>query len=183
MARYLIPLGAFIVLVVVLAFGLQNAPKVRDVPSPFIGKPAPQFSLPKLKDEAVMLANADFKGEVVLFNVWATWCVSCRSEHEVLMEIAATDEVKIYGLNYKDERPAALQWLARLGDPYAANAFDAEGRVGIDWGVYGTPETFIIDKQGVVRHKHTGPISRRAAHEEILPMVRKLKAEQGAAAS
>ena len=179
MARYLIPWGAFIVLVAVLAFGLKNAPNVRVVPSPFIGKPAPQFSLPKLRDENAMLANADFNGEVVLFNVWATWCVSCRAEHEVMMEIAATNEVKIYGLNYKDERPDALTWLSRLGDPYEANAFDADGRVGIDWGVYGTPETFVIDKKGIVRHKHTGPVSRADARDVILPLVRQLKAEQG----
>ncbi|GAB6041172.1 DsbE family thiol:disulfide interchange protein [Endothiovibrio diazotrophicus] len=179
MARYLIPLGAFLVLVVVLWFGLKNAPTVREVPSPFIGKAAPQFSLPELKEPTKTLSNAAFDGEVVLLNVWATWCVSCRAEHEVLVELAATDEVKIYGLNYKDERGEALRWLAQLGDPYVANGFDAEGRAGIDWGVYGTPETFLIDKHGVVRHKYTGPISREMARDDVIPRVRKLKAEQG----
>ncbi len=179
MARYLIPLGVFFGLVVVLWFGLQNAPTVREIPSPFIDKPAPTFSLPALENAEATVSNASFNGEVVLFNVWATWCVSCRAEHEVLMELARTNEVKIYGLNYKDEREAAMQWLARLGNPYASNAFDAEGQVGIDWGVYGTPETFVIDRQGIVRYKHTGPLTVGSVKNKILPLVRKLKGEQG----
>ena len=176
MVRYLIPLGAFLALVVVLWFGLQNAPKVRDVPSPFIGKQAPQFDLPRLKDPQARLSNADLSGDVTLVNVWATWCVSCRAEHEVLMALARTGEVKIYGLNYKDERDAALGWLQRLGDPYAANGYDPDGRAGIDWGVYGTPETFVVDAQGVVRYKHTGPIAWPDVEQKILPLVRQLRA-------
>ncbi len=175
--KYLIPLGAFFGLVVVLWFGLENAPRVRDVPSPFIGKPAPTINLPSLKDSAKTVTNDSFAGEVALVNVWATWCVSCRSEHETLMAFARTGVAPLYGLNYKDERDAALAWLQRLGDPYVANGFDPDGRAGIDWGVYGTPETFVIDRKGIVRYKHTGPISPRDLQEKILPLVNQLKSE------
>jgi len=177
MARYLIPLGVFVALVALLWVGLGLNP--REVPSPFIGKPAPQFSLPRLEDPAATLSNADFKGHVSLFNVWATWCVSCRAEHEVLVELAQSKAVPIYGLNYKDERADALDWLNRLGNPYVTNGFDADGRAGIDWGVYGTPETFIIDRDGIVRHKHVGPLTRQVVEEEILPLVAKLQGGQG----
>jgi cytochrome c biogenesis protein CcmG/thiol:disulfide interchange protein DsbE len=115
------------------------------------------------------------KGQVWLLNVWASWCTSCRAEHEVVTRLAATGEVPIVGLNYKDERDAALGWLRRLGDPYKASAVDAQGDVGIDWGVYGVPETFVIDKQGIVQHKHIGPVTDKSVSETILPLVRKLK--------
>ena len=118
-------------------------------------------------------------GEVALFNVWATWCVACRSEHPVLMQLAESGKVAIYGLNYKDDRAEAKRWLLRYGDPYLANAFDADGRVGIDWGVYGTPETFIVDQQGVIRHKHIGPLTQEVVRDEILPLVEKLEATSG----
>jgi len=147
----------------------------RKVPSPLIDKPAPAFSLKRLKEPEVILSNTDFKGKVTLFNVWATWCVACRSEHPVLMQLARSGKVDIYGLNYKDERPKAQQWLAQLGDPYVANAFDADGRVGIDWGVYGAPETFITDQQGIIRHKHIGPLTVDALNNEILPLIAELQ--------
>ena len=176
MSRFLVPIG-FIVLVVLLYVGLSLNP--REIPSVFIDKPAPDFSLPKLSDPEQMVSNRDMLGKVWMFNVWATWCVSCRSEHHTLMALARTGEVPIVGLNYKDENIPAQTWLDQLGNPYVFNAVDKEGRTGIDYGVYGTPETFIIDKKGVIRHKHTGPIYPEQLEASILPLVRKLKAEQG----
>jgi cytochrome c biogenesis protein CcmG/thiol:disulfide interchange protein DsbE len=175
--RYLLPLALFLALAALLYVGLGLDP--RKVPSPLIDKPAPQFSLTRLKDPAATLGSTDLAGKVTLLNVWATWCVACRSEHPVLMQLARTGQVDIYGLNYKDERPKAIEWLQRFGDPYLANAFDADGRVGIDWGVYGTPETFVIDRQGVIRHKHIGPLTVEIVRDEILPLVKRLQEETG----
>ena len=175
MKKFALPLIVFLVIAVFLAIGLKLDP--REVPSPFIGKPAPPFTLPQLHKPDATISPADMKGQVWLLNVWASWCVSCRAEHQVVTRFAATGEVPIVGLNYKDERDAALGWLNRLGDPYKASAFDAAGDVGIDWGVYGVPETFVIDKKGVIRHKHIGPITDKSVSEEILPLVRKLKGE------
>jgi len=174
--RYLAPLVAFLALATLLYKGLGIDPK--RVPSPLIDKPAPAFTLPALKQPEQFISNADFQGKVVLFNIWATWCVACRQEHPLLMQLQKQG-VPIYGLNYKDKRPDAEQWLQRYGDPYIANAFDAEGRVGIDWGVYGTPETFVIDKQGVIRYKHIGPLSVGAIEKTIMPMIKKLREEKG----
>ncbi len=174
--RYLVPLLAFLALAALLFKGLGIDPK--KVPSPLIGKPAPAFNLPTLKQPQQSLSNTDLEGQVSLLNVWATWCVACRQEHPLLVQLGKSG-IPIYGLNYKDQRPAAEQWLQRFGNPYIANAFDAEGRVGIDWGVYGTPETFVIDKQGVIRHKHIGPLTRDAIEHEILPLVKKLREEKG----
>ena len=173
--RFLIPLAVFAVMVIFLAIGLTLDP--REVPSPLIGKPAPAFHLPQVADEAQTLSPADFKGQVVLVNVWASWCVSCRQEHPVLLQLARQNLVPIYGLNYKDERAAAQGWLQQHGNPYAASAFDADGRTGIDWGVYGVPETFVIDKAGLIRHKHTGPVTPESLEQELLPLVRKLQGE------
>jgi len=172
--RYLVPLAIFFILVVFLFRGLSLDPK--RVPSPLVGKPMPEFSLPRLKDPAATLSDSDLKGKVSVLNIWATWCVSCRAEHEVLLQLANTGMVDIYGLNYKDERAAAQQWLRQLGDPYVANAFDADGRTGIDWGVYGAPETFIMDKQGMVRHKHIGPLTIDDLNTTILPLIAELQA-------
>ena len=171
--RYLVPLAIFIVLVAFLYRGLSLDPK--RIPSPLVGKPMPEFSLPSLKDPAVTISNDDFKGKVSILNIWATWCVSCRAEHTVLLQLAQSNKVDIYGLNYKDERDKAKQWLAQLGDPYVANAFDADGRVGIDWGVYGAPETFIMDQQGIIRHKHIGPLTVENLNNEILPIIAELQ--------
>jgi cytochrome c biogenesis protein CcmG/thiol:disulfide interchange protein DsbE len=172
--RYLLPLAIFAILVAFLYRGLSLDPK--RVPSPLVGKPMPEFSLPRLKDPEATLGDSDLRGKVSVLNIWATWCVSCRAEHEVLLQLANTGSVDIYGLNYKDERDKARQWLQQLGDPYVANAFDADGRAGIDWGVYGAPETFIMDKQGIVRHKHIGPLSVEALNTTILPLIAELQA-------
>jgi cytochrome c biogenesis protein CcmG/thiol:disulfide interchange protein DsbE len=171
--RYLIPLGVFAVLVIFLGVGLTLDP--REVPSPFIGKPAPPFRLPQVGDPEKTLSPSDFNGRVALVNVWASWCVSCRQEHEVLLDLAKQKLVPIYGLNYKDEREAALAWLARLGNPYTASAFDADGKVGINWGVYGVPETFVIDRAGVIRRKYTGPVTPEVLERELLPLLRELQ--------
>ena len=173
MRKYALPLIVFLVIAGFLAIGLRLDP--REVPSPFIGKPAPAFTLPQLHKPDATISPADMKGQVWLLNVWSSWCTSCRAEHEVVTRLASTGEVPVVGLNYKDERDAALGWLRRLGDPYKASAVDAQGDVGIDWGVYGVPETFVIDQQGVVRHKHIGPITEKSVSETILPLVRKLK--------
>ena len=171
--RYLVPLAIFALLVAFLYRGLSLDPKL--VPSPLVGKPVPAFTLTRLDNPAVTISDADFKGKVTLLNVWATWCVSCRQEHETLVQLAKTGQVDIYGLNYKDNREEARRWLTRFGNPYVANAFDSDGRVGIDWGVYGAPETFIIDREGIIRHKHIGPLTTEIINDEILPLVAKLK--------
>ena len=173
MARYLVPLGIFLVLVAFLYRGLSLDPKL--VPSPLVGKPMPSFTLTRLEDPNATISDTDLKGKVSLLNIWATWCVSCRAEHEALLTLAKTGKVDIYGLNYKDDRAAAQQWLKQLGNPYVSNAFDDTGRVGIDWGVYGAPETFIIDSQGIIRHKHVGPLTIDVINEEILPLVAELQ--------
>ncbi len=177
MARYLLPLVIFLVLVGFLAVGLQLNP--REVPSPLIDRSAPAFNLPSVRDPERTVGLADLKQQVSLFNVWASWCVSCRQEHPLLVELSRRDVVPIYGLNYKDSRSDALRWLNSLGDPYQASAFDEDGRVGIDWGVYGVPETFVVDRNGIIRHKHTGPISVDDWKNTLLPMIRQLQGEKG----
>jgi cytochrome c biogenesis protein CcmG/thiol:disulfide interchange protein DsbE len=172
MIRYLLPLGAFIALVLLLGVGLGLNPRL--VPSPLVGKPLPEFSLAQLRAPDKTLSRKDLTGKVSLLNAWATWCVECRREHPVLVAIAAQGNVPIYGLNYKDQRPDALQWLERLGDPFVASAFDGDGRVGIDLGVYGLPETFLIDAQGMIVHKHIGPISREIWESDFVPVIERL---------
>lgn len=173
--RFLIPLGVFAVMVLFLGIGLTLNP--REVPSPLIGKPAPAFQLSRVADAGQTLSPEDFKGQVALVNVWASWCVSCRQEHPVLLQLARQNVVPIYGLNYKDQREAAQGWLNQHGNPYIASAFDADGRVGINWGVYGVPETFVIDKAGLIRHKHTGPVTPESLEQELLPLIRQLQGE------
>jgi len=175
MWRYLLPLAAFIVLVAFLSAGLKLDP--REVPSPLIGKSAPEFKKPKLSLPNEKIQPADFKGKVWVLNVWASWCVSCRAEHHVLNTIAKDKNLILIGLNYKDERADALLWLKQRGNPYLASAFDLDGRAGIDWGVYGVPETFVIDKKGLVRYKHTGPLDMNAAQQILIPLVKKLETE------
>jgi cytochrome c biogenesis protein CcmG/thiol:disulfide interchange protein DsbE len=172
--KYLLPLAAFGVLLVFLGFGLTLNP--REVPSPLIDRPAPSFSLPQLDEPQRVLAPADLQGRVWLLNVWASWCVACRQEHPVLVEFSRTGKVPIYGLNYKDQRADALTWLGRFGNPYRASISDSDGRVGIDYGVYGVPETFVIDKQGVIRYKQVGPITQEILNRKILPLLRQLGA-------
>ncbi len=173
MNRYLIPLVLFVVLVAFLAIGLGLNP--REVPSPLIGKPAPPFQLAQLHQPEQSFARKDMLGKVWLLNVWASWCVSCREEHPVLLELAKSNVVPVYGLNYKDKRDEALAWLKQFGDPYALSISDNDGRVGIDYGVYGVPETFVIDKAGVIRYKQIGPVTPQALKDKILPLVRQLQ--------
>jgi cytochrome c biogenesis protein CcmG/thiol:disulfide interchange protein DsbE len=175
MLKYLIPLVIFIVLGVFLAIGLKLNPT--EIPSPFIGKPAPAFSAATLDNPQQQLTPADLQGKVWLFNVWASWCTSCRAEHPVLNEMAKQQAAPIVGLNYKDAREDALGWLNRLGNPYDVSVVDPEGRIGIDWGVYGVPETFVIDKKGIIRHKHTGPVTPETVQQTLLPLIAKLQAE------
>ena len=177
MTRYLLPLGVFAALVALLGVGLGLNP--REVPSPLVGKPVPEFTLAQLRDPEKSLSRADLEGRPVLLNAWATWCVECRREHPVLVEIARSGQVPVYGLNYKDERPAAIQWLERLGDPYVASGFDGDGRVGIDLGVYGLPETFLVDAYGTIVHKHIGPINRDIWEREFVPALRRLAGGSG----
>jgi cytochrome c biogenesis protein CcmG, thiol:disulfide interchange protein DsbE len=171
--KYALPLAVFAILAVFLALGLTHDP--REVPSPFIGKPAPAFTLAELHRADRAFAPADMKGKVWLLNVWASWCVSCRVEHPLLVEMAKQGAVPIVGLDYKDKRDDGLQWLAKHGDPYRVSAFDDEGKVAIDYGVYGVPETFVIDKQGVIRYKQIGPITPEALQKRILPLVKELE--------
>jgi cytochrome c biogenesis protein CcmG, thiol:disulfide interchange protein DsbE len=170
--RFLMPLGVFAVLAVFLALGLKLDP--REVPSPLIGKPAPKFTLPLLANAGQQLRREDLLGKVWILNVWASWCAACRDEHPLLVEYARSKRVPIYGLNYKDTRDAGLQWLARFGDPYDASMFDQDGRVGIDWGVYGVPETFIVDRDGVIRFKHIGALTPTILRERIEPLLKQL---------
>jgi cytochrome c biogenesis protein CcmG/thiol:disulfide interchange protein DsbE len=172
--KFGIPLLIFLLLVGFFAAGLFRDP--REVPSPFIGKPAPAFRLEQLHEPKAVFAPEDMKGKVWLLNVWASWCVSCRVEHPLLVEMARRNVVPIVGLNYKDKREDGMRWLAKFGNPYALSVHDLEGKVGIDYGVYGVPETFVIDKQGVVRYKQIGPITQEALDKTILPLLRELNA-------
>jgi cytochrome c biogenesis protein CcmG/thiol:disulfide interchange protein DsbE len=195
MKRFLLPLALFLVLVVFLGVGLNLDP--REVPSPFIGKPAPAFELSQLEDPAKIISPKDLLGKVWLFNVWSSWCVSCRQEHPVLVELARRNVVPIIGLNYKEvrgdgaidaaqlnlpeetllARQRAEKWLADHGNPYQMSVLDIDGRVGIDYGVYGVPETFVIDKRGTIRYKQTGPITPDALENKLLPLIRELNAK------
>ena len=171
---FLIPLAAFLALAVMLAVGLKLDP--REVPSPLIDKPAPKFALQRLDDAARTIRLDDMRGKVWMLNVWASWCVACREEHPLLVEFARKRVVPLYGLNYKDQREDAKAWLARFGNPYDASLFDDEGRVGIDFGVYGVPETFVIDQNGVIRLKHIGPLTPDVIATKIEPLLKKLDA-------
>ena len=172
--QFLAPLALFAVLLGFLAVGLNLNP--REVPSPLIGKPAPAFELARLDDPAQKITHADLKGQVWILNVWASWCVACRQEHPLLVDFAKRTTVPLYGLNYKDKRDDGLAWLRRFGDPYKASLFDIDGRVGIDFGVYGVPETFVIDKQGVIRFKQIGPVTPEVLRDRIEPLLKQLNA-------
>jgi len=176
MTRFLIPLGIFGALIALLYAGLYLNP--REVPSPLIDKPAPAFSLPQLQDPGKQLSRQDLLGKVYLLNVWASWCVSCRDEQPILMQLVQTKQVEMYGLNYKDQRADALRWLEMFGNPYVASVSDMDGRVGIDWGVYGVPETFVIDRGGMIRYKHIGPVTQADLDTILLPKVRELQGTQ-----
>lgn len=175
MKRFLIPLGLFLVLAVFLGIGLGRNP--RELPSPLIGQPAPAFSLPTLAatGSGPVFRPEDLHGQVWVLNVWASWCTSCREEHPVLLDLARRGVVPIVGLNYKDRPDPARAWLARLGDPYRLSVQDVDGRVGIDYGVYGVPETYVIDKAGRIRFKQVGALSREGVEGRLLPLIRELQ--------
>ena len=171
--KYVLPFAVLAVVVAFLLVGLRLKPS--EVPSPFIGKSAPAFAAPLLQEGAQRFGPENMRGKVWLFNVWASWCVSCRAEHPVLVDLAKRNIVTIVGLNYKDEVPDAQAWLAHFGNPYAFSVRDADGRIGIDYGVYGVPETFVIDQEGVIRYKHLGPLSADDIEEKILPLLTRLQ--------
>ena len=173
MKKTLIPLGLFIVLVIFLAIGLTRDP--HEVPSPLIGKPAPQFTSARLDTPTQTFSSKDMLGKVWLLNVWASWCVACRAEHPLLMEYAKSKYLPIIGLDYKDKDEDGLRWLARFGNPYDVTVVDKDGRIGIEFGVYGVPETFLIDKAGVIRYKQIGPINEQAWEEKMLPLIKELQ--------
>ncbi len=173
MNKKFIPLALFAVLLVFLAIGLTRDP--REVPSPLIGKPAPVFTLAQLHAPEKTFDSSSLRGRVWLLNVWASWCVACREEHPVLMDFAKTKNVPLVGLDYKDKPEDGRKWLQRYGNPYDLSVSDLDGRVGIDFGVYGVPETFVIDAQGLIRYKHIGPITPQALHKTIAPLLKELQ--------
>jgi cytochrome c biogenesis protein CcmG, thiol:disulfide interchange protein DsbE len=173
MTKFLLPLILFLALAVFLFIGLGRDPN--EIPSPLLDKPAPAFNLPQLADPQRSFKSEEMRGRVWLLNVWASWCAACRDEHPLLLELARTRLVPIYGLNYKDERRDALRWLEEFGDPYTMNLVDADGRVGIDYGVYGVPETFVIDRNGVIRYKQVGPVTEDVLKNRIIPLVKELQ--------
>jgi cytochrome c biogenesis protein CcmG/thiol:disulfide interchange protein DsbE len=167
--RFLLPVGIFGLLVMVFFIGLGKDPTL--VPSPLVGKPAPEFSLPLLENPAGTLSRQDLLGKTSLVNVWGTWCGGCRQEHETLMTLARDSGIPIFGINWKDDEQLARQWLQQLGNPYAAVGVDADGRVAIDWGVYGAPETFLIGPDGTVLYKHIAPVTLDVWREKFLPKI------------
>lgn len=175
MKRFLLPLVIFLVVVGFLGVGLNLDP--REVPSPLVGKPAPQFNLSRLDNPEKTISPKEMLGQVWLFNVWASWCGACRDEHPILVKLAKSGAVPVYGMNYKDTRQEALQWLEQGGNPYVASAMDMDGRVGIDYGVYGVPETYVIDRAGVIAYKQIGPITEEVLHDKILPLVKRLQTQ------
>jgi cytochrome c biogenesis protein CcmG/thiol:disulfide interchange protein DsbE len=173
----LAPLLLFLGLGVLLYSGIGKDPSI--VPSPLIDGPAPEFELPSLTEPEAMLSKTGLDGEAYLLNVWASWCFACRIEHEVVTDLARNGPVPVYGLNWKDQRPDALRWLAQFGNPYRASAYDESGRVGIDFGVYGAPETFLIDGSGQVRYKHVGPLTPEIVQNELLPAINEVHSGGG----
>lgn len=170
--RFLWPLAVFVILLGFLFMGLKLNP--RDVPSPLVNRPVPTFNLATLADPQQRVSPEQLRGQVWLLNVWASWCVACQLEHPVLVEMGKNPQVTLIGLNYKDRRDLALGWLDKHGNPYRTTLSDTDGRVGIDFGVYGVPETYVIDRQGVIRHKHTGPVTPEVVRDTLLPLMKKL---------
>lgn len=172
-AAMLAPLVLFAALIALFAVGLTLNP--REVPSPLIGKPVPQFDLPPVKGRTLGLASRDLQGEVSIVNVFASWCVACRDEHPIFMDLRKRGVVPIHGLDYKDKPDDAVRWLAELGDPYTRTGADLDGRVAIDWGVYGVPETFLIDREGRIAYKHIGPVTPQVMRDKLLPLIEQLR--------
>jgi len=174
--KALIPLILFLGLAALLFYGLSTDP--RKVPSPLVGKPAPEFSLPALHEPGRTVSNADLVGKITLVNIWASWCVSCRAEHEELMKLSReAKDIQILGLNWKDDPDDAARMLRMYGNPYLVSAFDPENEAGIDWGVYGAPETFLVDFNGIIRYKQIGPIDRKVWEQTLRPLIQEIKAE------
>lgn len=169
MSRFLLPIIVFAVMIPVFIIGLGR--NKSELPSPLLNQKSPQFELPSLQEPDVTVGSADYAGDITLVNVWATWCAGCRTEHGYLMNLAARGEVPIFGLNWRDQRTPALSWLRQLGDPYVKTAYDEDGRVGIDWGVYGAPETFLLAADGTVLYKHISPMNEQVWTEEFLPRI------------
>jgi cytochrome c biogenesis protein CcmG/thiol:disulfide interchange protein DsbE len=169
MTRYLVPIIAVALLIPFLMIGLSKDPS--ELPSPFVGKAAPEFDLPSLRNPAQRVGNTSYEGQTTLVNIWATWCVGCRQEHDFLLRLARRGEIPIYGINWRDNRVEALRWLEELGDPYVDSGFDSDGRVGIDWGAYGAPETFLISAEGVVLYKHLGPLNESLWQSIFVPLL------------
>lgn len=171
MVKFVAPLLFFALLIGVFIKGLDPNRDLKELPSPFIGKDAPAFDLPKVRNPDERVSSEDYAGEVALVNFWATWCVGCRQEHEFLMELSRETEIPIYGIDWRDQRDPAISWLDQLGDPYIASGFDEDSVTGINWGVYGAPETFLIGKDGRVLYKHLGPLSRSVWETEFVPLI------------
>jgi cytochrome c biogenesis protein CcmG/thiol:disulfide interchange protein DsbE len=171
MWKFLVPVGAFVALVVLFAFGLNPNRDIHALPSPLLGKSAPLFNLTDVMDPARTVSNAALKGQVYVLNVWGTWCVACRQEHEALLDIARQNVLPIIGLDYMDQREKAQQWLTQLGNPYTAVAFDTDGRTAIDWGVYGAPETYLVDGQGRIIYKFISPMTPEVWQHDFLPRI------------
>ena len=169
MNRFLLPLIAVVLMIPILILGLNTDP--RKLPSPYIGKPAPQFELPGLKDPSITVSTASLEGRMTLVNIWATWCVGCRAEHQYLMQLAQQGTIPIYGINWRDSRTQALSWLEQLGDPYVVSGFDADARVGIDRGAYGAPESFLVNPQGIVLYRFAGPLNQAIWEREFQPRI------------
>ena len=175
MIRFLFPALIFLVLTGFLFIGLYKDPSL--VPSPLIGKPVPTFAASTLRDADKIITNKDIQGDYALVNVWATWCAACKQEHAALVYLAEKQQVPIYGLNYKDDRASAIQWLQQYGDPYVVNIFDENGRIGIDFGVYGAPETFLIDRDGIIQHKLVGIMTPDVWQNQFLPKIQQITTE------
>lgn len=173
MNKYLLPLIAVVILIPILVLGLRSDPS--QLPSQYIGKPAPEFDLPTLRDPEKRVSTADLSGGFSLVNIWATWCAGCRAEHGFLMQLHQEDVIPIYAINWRDNRPDANNWLAQLGDPYVASGFDEDGRVGIDWGVYGAPETFLVNAEGHVLFRYPGPLNRAVWDREFAPRIAEIE--------
>lgn len=169
MWKYSVPVIIFALLMLMLVKGLDPERDVNALPSPFLGKPAPQFELPSLTDPSKSVSNADFGNGMALVNVWATWCVGCRQEHDFLLQLAESGSIRMFGLNWRDNKVEAQRWLQDLGDPYLDTAFDGDGRAGINWGVYGAPETFLVGPDGTVLYKHLGPLNWSLWQERFVP--------------
>ena len=169
MSRYVLPIVAALVLIPFLMIGLTKDPT--KLPSPYIGKPAPGFDLPSLTNPEQRVGESSYAGQMVLVNIWATWCVGCRQEHDFLNRLAQQNTIPIYGINWRDNRQDALQWLQQLGDPYVDSGYDGDGRIGIEWGAYGAPETFLVSAEGIVLYKHLGPLNAAIWENLFVPLM------------